>query len=89
MITRVNNARRSPRSRSVRDPCWVRAIGEPPAWAMTWRARICAAAFVLAGKAVALQWPRDGELELAMHGRIREPLRQAVQPLEEIPGDVA
>lgn len=69
--------------------CWVRRIGDPPPWAMTLRARIGAAWWVLRGKAVALQWPRDGELDLAFHGKPNEPLREAVQPLEDFAGDAA
>jgi hypothetical protein len=68
-------------------PVWVRSMGEPRPWSMGLRARICAAAFVLTGRAVALQWPKDGELELAYHGKPNEPLHQAVWPVDG--GDAA
>lgn len=74
-------------------PCFVRAIGEPAPWTRWLRARILAAAFVLAGKAVAVQWPKDGELELALHGKPdalpSRSLRrlQPVVPVAEVDGD--
>ena len=63
--------------------CWVRAIGNPPPWSRWVRARVLAAWWVLTGRAIALQWPRDGELEFSLYGKLSEPLRPAVRPLED------
>lgn len=67
--------------RSVR--MWSRAIPEP--YPATIFERFRAAWWVLTGRAVAMMWPKPGEIEHALWGKPDDPRPKAVQAIDTPP----